>query len=72
MNVLRHNHITDDDKAISAANLFKDFEKLVTNRSLSQQRLATITTEGDEVEVSVPVVTLKMAIHRENNTNCDL
>lgn len=35
MNVLRHDHITDDDKAIPVSNLFEDFEKTVTNRRLS-------------------------------------
>ena len=50
VNVLRHDHITDDDKAIPAP----------------------ITTEGDEVEVSLTVVTLETAMHRENDTNYDL
>ena len=69
VNVLRHDHITDDDKAIPAANLFQDFEKPVTNRRLSQERLSPITTEGNEMEVSVTVVTLKMGTHQKNITS---
>jgi hypothetical protein len=63
MKVFGHDHIADDHKLIAPADLFEDLEKKIAALSAAQQGLATITTTGDEMQVSGAVVAVKAPGH---------
>src|SRR5258708_7009548 len=59
MNVLGHDHVSDDDETAAHAHLLQDFEKQIPPADGPQQRSLVITARGDEVQVSFAVVTMK-------------
>ena len=65
MHMLRHHHVADYDETISLAHLLQDFQEQIATYRTSEQRLAMITTPGDEVMVSVAVVALQSPWHEE-------
>ena len=65
MHMLRHHHVADYDETISLAHLLQDFQEQIAPYRTSEQRLAMITTPGDEVMVSVAVVALQSPWHEE-------
>jgi hypothetical protein len=52
MNVLRHYHIPDHDKLVTASDLLEDFQEAVAATRLAENRLAVIAATGDEVKMS--------------------
>jgi hypothetical protein len=59
MNMLRHNHITDDDEAIALPHLFKNTKKEIAPRRSLKKRESAITTKGDEVQKSLSVAVIE-------------
>ena len=64
MKVLGHDHVPDDHKPVLLPCLFQDFQKPVAAARAPQIRPVRMTATGDEVEVSVAVVTVKAVGHR--------
>ena len=58
VNVLGHDHVTDDHELIAPAHLLQHSEQQVTTARRAEQRLPAITTAGDEMKVSGAVVAL--------------
>jgi len=54
VDVLVHDHVSDNNELIALAHLFEHGEKLVATFLCSEQGTALITTAGNEVQVSVP------------------
>ena len=65
MKVFGHDHIADDHKLIAPADLCEDLEKKIAAFSGAQQGLATITTAGDEMQVSSALVPVKAPGHEQ-------
>ena len=56
MEVLRHDDIADNDKAIAAAHLLEHLQKQTAALRCTQDRTAVITARGDEMQVA-PAIT---------------
>ncbi len=52
MDVLRHDHVTDDDKLMALADLLQHFEEEIAGAGCAEKRTALIATCGNEVGVS--------------------
>jgi hypothetical protein len=63
VHVLGHDHVTDHDKTIAAADLFQHLEKEIAILPATQQGAPLITTGGDKVQVSGAVVTMESVSH---------
>jgi hypothetical protein len=64
VHVLGHDHVTNHDKAIAAADLLQHLEKEIAwILPATQQRASLITTGGDKVQVSGAVVTMESVSH---------
>jgi hypothetical protein len=63
MNVLRHQNITSNHKAISLTHHLKFTLEDSVRRSVAQQRLPAITTEGEKVKDSAVLITNKSIRH---------
>ena len=61
--MLGHDDVADHHEAIFLPRLFEDFQKPVAPARAPQIRSASITATGNEVEVSVAVITLKAVGH---------
>ena len=61
--VLGHDYVTDDPEAILLSRFFQDFQKPVELGRASQIWPARMTATGNEMEVSVAVVTMKAVGH---------
>src|SRR5882762_9283308 len=69
MNMLRHDHITDELEVMPRADLVQNFHKLVTRPRRAEQRTPPIATEGNEMKIAAPVETLQTVAH-EQAANC--
>lgn len=63
--MLRHNHISDDNNSAADSCFFEGAKEEVATPRRAQQRMALITTEGDEVGVSGTVGAAKTGGHAE-------
>ncbi len=63
MNVLGHQHIAGDDKGVSLPDAFKLMLEDAVGAKGGQQRLPSITTEGDEVKDTAVLVADKALGH---------
>jgi len=63
--MFRHHDIPDDAKPVLASNFIQDFYKLVPRSSGSKQRSSPITTEGNEMQIALSVMTFERIAHRE-------
>ena len=63
MKVLRHDHISVDDKAVLAARLFQDFHKQVAPPRRTQFWLAAVTTAGAEVQIVRAIIAMESLGH---------
>jgi hypothetical protein len=63
MDVLGHNHITNDDESIALAHLLQHRQEEVTAARVAEQWLSAITTASNEMEVPAAIVTLEIAPH---------
>jgi len=52
MNMFRHYHVSDHQKAVPAAHSFEGVFKSIARFRSSQQRRSPIATEGDEVQIT--------------------
>ena len=52
MDVLRHDHVTDNDKLMALAHLLQHFEKEIARVGCAEEGTALITTCGNKVGVS--------------------
>jgi len=56
VDVFGHDHISHDNKLISAANLFEDFEEKISSGLRVQKATSLVTAEGNEMKISGAVV----------------
>jgi hypothetical protein len=61
--VLRHDYVADYDETVIFTSMLQNLQKQITAMGRGQERPPLITTAGDEVEVSSPVVALEAAGH---------
>src|SRR5689334_24981894 len=52
MNVLRHNHESNDLETVALTNLFEDLEKYVTGTCTAEERLAPIAARSNEMSAA--------------------
>ena len=69
MNMLGHDHITDELEVVPRADLVQNFHKLVTSPRRAEQRTTTIATEGNEMKIAAPIETLQTVAHKQT-ANC--
>jgi hypothetical protein len=63
MEVLGHDHVSQDDEAILLASFFQDAQEEIATVGRAQPRPALVATTGDEVEVAGTVVSFEAAGH---------
>jgi len=63
VDVFGHDHVAHYDEAMALANLLQHLEKQITATGSAEKRPPLVTTGGDEVEISGPVVTVEMGGH---------
>ena len=56
VNVLGHDHVTDDDELVALAHPLQHGQKHAATARRGEKRLSPITTAGDEMQVSSTVV----------------
>ena len=61
--MLRHDYISGDHKLVFPTDLFEDLQESITRDSLAEQWQPSVTTESDEMKVSVAVVALEVFAH---------
>src|SRR5712671_7149830 len=52
MNMLGHDHITDEAEVVPRADLVQNFHKMVTSPRRAEQRTPPIATEGNEMKIA--------------------
>lgn len=60
--MFRHDHVSDDDESISAADLLEDLEKQIP-AFRGEIRTAAIATAGNEMQMSGLVTAMQVAGH---------
>jgi hypothetical protein len=65
VNVLRHNNVTNQGKLATSTNLARNFDQKVSRANGFQRRQTAVTTEGNEMKMSVPVPALRSYGHRK-------
>jgi hypothetical protein len=63
MDMLRHDHVTDDYKLMTLADLLHNFEEEIAKAGCPEKGTALITTCGNKVGVSSPVVAMQVCRH---------
>ena len=63
VDVLGHDHVSDDRELIALAHLFEHGEKQVATLRCAEQGMASIATAGNKMQVSGAVKTLGLAVH---------
>ena len=61
--MLRHDDVSDDDELVLLSNLLQHLEKQIASPRGSEERLSTVTTASDEVQVVVAIVTRQIPGH---------
>jgi hypothetical protein len=67
MYVFRHDYISDQMERMPAANFIQDFHEAVPGPNRSKQRSPSITTEGHEMQITLPVVPFERIAHPRKN-----
>ena len=65
--MLRHHHISEQSEAIPATHPIQNPHELIPRTRCSQKRPASVTTEGQEVQVSASVVAPQRSTHKSQN-----
>jgi hypothetical protein len=68
MDMLRHDHVTDDYKLMTLADLLHNFEEEIARAGCPEKGTALITTCGNKVRVSGAVVAVQVCRHRKGIT----
>jgi hypothetical protein len=68
MDMLRHDHVTDDDRVMALAGLLHDFEAEMARLGRAKKGPPRVATGGDEVKVSRAIVAVKIPRHRDGVT----
>jgi len=55
MDMLWHDHVSDYVKAKSATHFFQQLQEYVASTSCPQERLTSITTRGNEMQVALTI-----------------
>jgi len=63
VNVLGHDHVSNDDELIALANLFEHGKKQVATFLCFEEGTALMTTAGNKVKVSGAVKMFWLAVH---------
>jgi hypothetical protein len=63
VNVLRHEHITDQPKPMPSPHLVENLYESVACSARSEQRTASVTAKRDEVQIPSTVKSLKRIPH---------
>jgi hypothetical protein len=63
MKVLGHDHVAEDDELIPLSYLLQNSEKQVAPPRTAEQRLALVTTAGDEMQVAISIVARQVPRH---------
>jgi hypothetical protein len=63
MNVLGHDHVAENGKAVFAARLLEKLQEQIAALGPVQERDAMIATAGDEVQLSGVIVALEASGH---------
>ena len=63
MKVLGHDHVAEDDELIPLSYLLENGEKQVAPPRTAEQRLTTVTTAGDEMQVAISIVARQVPRH---------
>lgn len=63
MDVLGHDHVSEERKAVAVADLTQDFEEDVAAAFGSEERQTMVTTAGDEVQVTQAIAPFKAVFH---------
>src|SRR5713101_5352211 len=66
MNVLGHDHVSDQREVKTAPHLAKDLYERVSRTNRAEQRQAAVATACDEMQVLLPVVAPQSFGHRKN------
>jgi len=69
MNVFGHDHVTPQTEVTTVASFREDFQKGVACAWRSEERSATITTTGDEVEMVETVAAFESILHLDTEMN---
>jgi hypothetical protein len=63
MNMLRHNYVSDDNKAVTPADLLEGRKKQIAPSRFAKHRRTTVTISRDEMQVSGIVLSPKSPRH---------
>jgi len=63
MEVFRHDHVAEHNKAVALPDFFQKVEQQVATAGSAQQGKSAVTTAGDEVQIVGTVVTFEAARH---------
>jgi hypothetical protein len=63
MDMLRHDHVTDNYKLMAMADLLHNFEEEIARPGCAEKGTALITTCGNKVGVSRAVVAVQVCRH---------
>lgn len=65
MNVLRHDHVADQQKLITRAYLIEDLQELIALARRAQQRETPVATPRNEVQMAMPVAAFERILQRD-------
>jgi hypothetical protein len=68
MDMLRHDHITDNYKLMALSDLFHDFEEEIATVGCTEKGTALIATCGNKVGVPSAVVAVQVCRHENDVT----
>src|SRR6266404_3730387 len=69
--MLRHHHVTDQQKCESRRDLVQDLHKTVPRARRSKIRPAPVTTEGDKMKVSASVKAPQRIAHKRKKQTAE-
>ena len=68
MNVLRHDHVADDDEGVALSYLLQDHKEKIAPTRAAQEGLSSIAATGNEMKVPGSVISLQVLPHVRENT----
>jgi hypothetical protein len=63
--MVRHHHVSDQQKAVSLANLSQRVNEHIPCANRSQQRQTSVTTEREEMQIPTAVIALQLLRHEK-------
>lgn len=63
MDVLGHDHVTDEGEAVPVADFAKHLHEDIPGANRAEQRQASIAGEGNEMQMAAPVVANEFVGH---------